>query len=123
MGAKLVPSFANLFMSKIEGKHVYTYPLPPHNEGISAIKKLLATYRQLLDLSHSSYTVGLLRVVLTNNDFEFKRAHYHQVSGTAMGAKLVPSFANLFMSKIEGKHVYTYPLPPNLWKKVIDDIF
>ena len=27
--------------------------------------------------------------------------HYHQVSGTAVGTKLAPSYANLFMTKFE----------------------
>ena len=44
-------------------------------------------------------------------------------SGTAMGTKLAPSYANLFMSKFEQDHVYTYHLQPTLWKRFIDDIF
>ena len=45
------------------------------------------------------------------------------MSGTAMGTKLTPSYANLFMTKFEEKYVYTYPLQPKLWKRFIDDIF
>ena len=40
-----------------------------------------------------------------------------------MGTKLVPSYANLFMTRFEEKYVYTYPLQPKLWKRFIDDIF
>ena len=40
-----------------------------------------------------------------------------------MGTKLAPSYANLFMSKFEQAHVYTYHLQPTLWKRFIDDIF
>ena len=47
----------------------------------------------------------------------------HQVSGTGMGTKLAPSYANLFMTKFEEKYVYTYALQPKLWKRFIDDIF
>ena len=32
----------------------------------------------------------------------------HPVSGTAMGIKLAPSNANLFKTKFDEKHVYTY---------------
>ena len=40
-----------------------------------------------------------------------------------MGTKLAPSYANLFMTKFEENHVYTYRLQPTLWKRFIDDIF
>ena len=62
-------------------------------------------------------------MVLTNNHFEFNGMYYHQLSGTAMGTKLAPSYANLFMSTFEDKYVYTYPQQPTLWKRFIDDIF
>ena len=39
-----------------------------------------------------------------------------------MGTKLVPSYANLFMTTLEENHVYTYHLQPTLWKRFIDDI-
>ena len=40
-----------------------------------------------------------------------------------MGTKLAPSYANLFMTKFEQIHVYTYHLQPTLWKRFIDHIF
>ena len=40
-----------------------------------------------------------------------------------MGTKLAPSYANLFMSEFEEKHVYTYDLQPKIWLRYIDDIF
>ena len=40
-----------------------------------------------------------------------------------MGTKLAPSYANLFMTKFEQNHVYTYHLQSTLWKRFIDDIF
>ena len=60
---------------------------------------------------------------MTNNYLDFNGEHYHQISGTAMGTKLAPSYANLFMTKFEQNHVYTYHLQPTLWMKFIDDIF
>ena len=35
--------------------------------------------------------------------------HHHQASGTAMGTKLAPSYANLFMTKFE-ENLYTHIL-------------
>ena len=95
----------------------------PHNEGIQSIKEMLAIHKPPKSLPQKSYIIELLEVILTNNHFEFNGKHYHQVSGTAMGTKLAPSYANLFMAKFEEKYVYTYPLQPKLWKRFIIDIF
>ena len=95
----------------------------PYNEGIQSTKEFLAIYRHANTLLDNSYIVELLEVVLNNSYFDFNGKHYHQISGTALGTKLVPSNANLFMTKFEENHVYTYPLQPTLWKRFIDDIF
>ena len=95
----------------------------PHDEGIQSIKEILAISRTPNNLPHNSYIIELLEVVLTNDHFEFNGTYYHQVSGTAMGTLLEPSYTSLFMTKFEEKYVYTYPLQPKLWKRFIDDIF
>ena len=63
----------------------------PHNEGIQSIKEILSIHKPPNDLPHNSYIIELLELVLTNNHFEFNSIFYHQVSGTAMGAKLALS--------------------------------
>ena len=95
----------------------------PHDEGIQSTKEMLAIHKPPDSLPHNSYIAELLELILTNNHFEFNGKYYHQMSGTAMGTKLAPSYANLFMTKLEEKYVYTYPLQPQLWKRFIDDIF
>ena len=94
-----------------------------HNEGIQSIKEILAIHKTPNNLPHNRYKIELLEVVLTNNHFELNGTYYHQVSGPAMGTKMAPSYANLFMTRFEGKYVYTYPVQPKLWKRFIDDIF
>ena len=84
---------------------------------------MLAIHKPPDTLPHNSYIIELLDLVLTNNHFEFNVEFYHQLSGTAIGTKLTPPYANLFMAKFEDKYVYTYPHLPLLWKKFIDDIF
>ena len=86
----------------------------PHNEGIQSIKEILAIHKTPDNLPHDSCIIELLEVVLTQSHFDFNGKHYYQVSGTAMGTKLAPSYANLFMTKFEEKYVYTYPLQPKL---------
>ena len=62
-------------------------------------------------------------LVLSKNNFNFNNEHYLQVGGTAMGTKLAPSYANIFMDYFERTFVYTYEVQPLLWKRYIDDIF
>ena len=81
----------------------------PHNEGIEAIKTMLAIHRPPGSKPHNSYIIELLELVLTNNHVEFNGNYYHQLSGTAMGTKLAPSYANLFMATFEDKYVYNIP--------------
>ena len=47
---------------------------------------------------------------------------YHQVQGTAMGTKMAPSYANIFMAELEEKLLSNYPKKPLLWLRYIDDI-
>ena len=64
----------------------------------------------------------LLKIVLEQNYFQFADKMYHQVQGTAMGTKMAPSYANLFMAELEEKLLANYPIKPILWKRYIDDI-
>ena len=95
----------------------------PPDEGIQSTKEMLAIHKPPDSLPHNCYIIELLELVLTDNHFEFNGRYYHQLSGTAMGTKLSPSYANIFMTEFEEKYVYTYPLQPKLWKRFIDDIF
>ena len=97
----------------------------PHNEGIQSIKVVLAVQRTAQSLPHNSYIIELFEVVLMNNHFWVwvQWQTLYQMSGTAVGTKLAPSYANLFMTKFEEKYAYTYPLQPKQWKWFIDDIF
>ena len=82
----------------------------PHNEGIGSIKEMLAIHKPPNSLPHNSYIIELLEVVLTNNNFEFIGKHYHQVSGTAMGIKLAPSYANQYLRPNLRRNMYTHIL-------------
>ena len=45
--------------------------------------------------------VKLLTLILKRNTFEFNVKHNLQIQGTAMGTKMTPSYANIFMGKLE----------------------
>ncbi|XP_078371353.1 uncharacterized protein LOC144655006 [Oculina patagonica] len=57
------------------------------------------------------------------NNFEFNNEHFMQLHGTAMGTRMAPAFANLFMGDFETKALDSYPDKPFIWWRYIDDIF
>ena len=93
----------------------------PHNEGLKACRDALLTRDR--DEPHTWFILTLLRFVLTLNYFAFNDEIYHQISGTAMGTKLAPNYANIFMGKLEQQLIDSYPVKPTIWLRFIDDIF
>ena len=50
----------------------------------------------------------LAELVLTLNCFSFATSYYKQINGVAMGTKMGPSYANLFVGYIEHKFFNQY---------------
>ena len=67
--------------------------------------------------------MDLARIVLTSNNLTFNGKHYVQIMGTAIGTKMAPSYANIFMGKLESDLLERAPKKPILWRRFIDDIF
>ena len=103
-----IPS--DLLLCILDASSLYTSI--PHEEGIQAVKEIVTIHRSPHELPHNIYIVQLLKVVLTNNNFDFSGEHYYQISGRGMGTQLAPSYANLFMARFEALYLYTYPLQP-----------
>ena len=93
----------------------------PHIEGVKAVSEFLSVHRDSTLLPHNNIIVNLTRMVLTHNNFDFNGEHYLQISGTAMGTRLAPSYANIFMDHFERTHVYPYTHQPDFWGRYIDD--
>ena len=109
-----------------ENKIIFTmditslYTVIPNNEGLQALKYFL-NQRPVKSLS-SETLLRLAELVLTLNCFSFGDNHYKQINGVAMGTKMGPSYANLFVGFIENKFFSNYHGPkPNLYKRFIDD--
>ena len=64
----------------------------------------------------------LLRMILTMNNCTFNQQHYLQIHGTAMGTKMAPSFANLFLCMFELHALTNAAWQPHIWWRYIDDI-
>ncbi|CAN7997262.1 unnamed protein product, partial [Ixodes hexagonus] len=94
----------------------------PHDDGV---RYVLGAYENssASDEVHVNTLATLLRLVLELNNFEFNDRHYVQVSGTSMGTKIGPNYANIFMGQLESNFLSDCPLKPLLYKRYIDDIF
>ena len=59
------------------------------------------------------------------NKFTFNGENFLQVKGTAMGTRVAPKFANVYMGSIEKRFVYETTWVDDIifWKRFIDDIF
>ena len=62
--------------------------------------------------------------VLLFNVFIFNNQHFLQLIGTAMGTRVAPTFACIFMGWLETLILATWMgTQPHLWRRYIDDIF
>ena len=97
------------------------YSSIPHNDGICACKKHLD--RRALSTTSSEDICQLIKFVLEYNVFSFNDEYFLQVCGTAMGTRMVPCYANIFMAELEENFVSGYPYKPLAYYRYIDDIF
>ena len=77
----------------------------PDNEGIQAVLNML--YYNNKDSHLIPIPTGtmkdLLNIVVTQNYFQFSHEILHQIQGTAMGTKMAPAYANIYMAELENK--------------------
>ena len=67
--------------------------------------------------------ISLLEFCLTHTYFLFQSKYYEQVQGAAMGSPISPLIANIFMEEFEVKALNSFPHPPSLWFRFVDDTF
>ncbi|XP_066923522.1 uncharacterized protein [Clytia hemisphaerica] len=97
----------------------------PHEEGLQATTHHYNTFPHLLPAGAPNVTILsiLLDFILKNSNFRFQEQHYLQNSGTSMGGRYAPQYANLFMGTIEDMILTEFQPYILLWKRFIDDIF
>ena len=72
----------------------------------------------------TTFLLTLLSFVLFFNVFIFNGQHFLQLIGTAMGTRVVPTFACIFMGWVETMILASWMgTRPHLWRRYIDDIF
>ena len=114
------PNFSPSLLFTMDVCSLYTSI--PHQDGLKALKFFLDK-RRVCD-PPTPILLRLAELVLNMNSFEFNGNHFHQISGVAMGTKMGPSYACLFMGHLESNIFNDYTGPkPQLFKRYIDDCF
>ena len=91
----------------------------PHKDGLIALKHFLNN--SSFDV-HVPTILRLAELVLTLNSFQFGDSHYQQTSGVAMGTRMGPSYACLFVGYVESEISKQYKgATPDLFRRYIDD--
>ena len=76
--------------------------------GLTAMEFWIEKYRDLIDERYTTaFILNGISIVLKNNFFSFEDNFYLQISGTAMGTRLAPTYATLSMGYLEQK-MYVY---------------
>ena len=94
----------------------------PHSDGIKACEYFLNLNPEGKSISTESVS-DLISTVLTKNHFQFNGDNYLQTMGCAMGTKMAPSYASLFMGYFEKNILSQYHQYPLVWLRFLDDIF
>ena len=115
--AKTIP--ANVLLVTMDVASLYTNIL--HVDGVDACSKFLIDHR-VADIS-TDVMCSLISFILTHNNFVFDDHIYVQASGTAMGTKMAPCFANIFMASIKQTFIDNSLLTPLFYVRFIDDNF
>ncbi len=92
-----------------------------NEDGLEAVKK--AFISQPDSYRSDEHILKLLEIGLKNNDFEFNGERFLQISGTAMGKKFAPSYANIFMADWEETALEKCYQTPSFYLRYLDDIF
>ena len=88
---------AHRYLFTMDVKSLYT--VIPHKDGLLALKHFLD--KREIQIPPTATLVCLAELVLTTNAFLFNNEAFIQTSGVAMGSKLGPAYACLFVGHQE----------------------
>ena len=97
------------------------YPIIHHYAGLQALYEKLEERTD--EKIPSTDLFEMTEFILKNNFFEFETKIIQQISGAAIATMFVPSYACLFMDRIENDILDSELVNPWLWLRYIDDIF
>ena len=104
---------------KMDIKSLYT--VITNDEGLVSLEYFLDK-RKVKD-PPTDTLVRMAELVLTLNTSEFKDKYYKQVGSVAMGSRLGPNYACLFVGYVEERMLAEYTgRKPDLYKRYMDDV-
>ena len=96
------------------------YTVIPNNEGLLALKYFFD--QRTVKEPSTDTLLRLAELVLTLNCFTFSGEIFMQINGVAMGTKMRPNYANLFVGYVEKQIFNQFDGPkPELFGRYIDD--
>ena len=96
------------------------YTVIPNSEGLQELKHFFD--QRTVKEPSSETLLRLAELVLTHNCLSFAGCCYKQINGVPMGARMGPSYANLFVGYVEHQFFNQYNgLKPELYGRYIDD--
>ena len=111
-----VPSHTHIFTIDVDS----LYTNINTTMGVQAVRSL---FQQHPDNNRPDQDIlQLLQISLDSNDFLFNNKQYLQTSGTAMGKKFAPAYANIYMAEWEREALSKCPLQPSFYYRFLDDI-
>ena len=97
----------------------------PVQPSIQIVKQRLQqdnTLPQRTSMSIQQIT-SLLQFCLSHTYFLFQGKYFEQVQSAAMGSPISSLIANIFMEEFEVQALSSFPHPPSLWLRFVDDTF
>ena len=92
------------------------YTCIPHSDGLKALKHFLN--KRASPDPPTDTLIRLAELVLNKNTFSFRDEVFSQMNGVAMGTKMGPSYACLFMGHLEHTLLQQYKKPvPEIYNR------
>jgi hypothetical protein len=118
-----LPPSARLFTANA----VSMYTNIDTKHGLQTIQKWFDLHGREILRKYPSFpfelVMTLLRLVMTNNVFQFDNCWFHQQNGTAMGTSVACIYATIYYSHHEETHILsTYRSPLRYYRQFIDDV-
>lgn len=113
---KQVKLTRNAILVSLDVESLYTNI--QHDFGIDAVSDAFSRNPKPIH----PFIIKLLRLSLEGNDFTFNSKHFLQISGTAMGKKFAPHYADITMAYWERENLKKCDKKPTFYFRYLDDI-